>query len=81
MRYRDELIQGKVSKRIREKTRYYMDVCHIGLYDAFKEAAREHGKSREIRHAFFFDDYRKFIPAAYCPEFLDFKKYPLKYKL
>ena len=49
-------------------------------YDSFKEAAKELAKERtELYKAWYYDDFRKFIPSAYNTEYLDFSKYPLKY--
>ena len=36
-------------------------------------------KGTELYKAWYYDDFRKFIPSAYNPEYLDFSKYPLKY--
>jgi len=81
MLYHDNLICGKVSQKIRKLTREYMINKNMSLYDAFDLAVRESGtKSAELRMAWYFSDYRKFIPCAYIPEYLDFKKYPLKYE-
>ena len=44
------------------------------------EAAKELAKERtELYKAWYYDDFRKFIPSAYNTEYLDFSKYPLKY--
>lgn len=81
MLYDDDLIIGKVSKRIRKRTQENMEVYFMGLYDSFNEAVKTYGQSKELKAAFYYDDYRKFIPSAYCPEYLDFSKYPLKYHI
>lgn len=78
MKYNENMICGKVPKRIRERTRENMEAHFMGLYDAFDEACRKYAKTAELRAAWYFSDYRKFIPTAYDPEFLDFSKYPTK---
>jgi hypothetical protein len=80
--YHDGLIVRKVPTVIKEKTRKYMDDEWLGLYDAFNEAVREYTRcSRELRKAFYTQDYRLYIPSAYIPEYLDFERYPLQYSL
>ena len=80
--YSDDLIVKRVSKAIRERTRENMDVHMMSLNDAFSEAVRECGtKSKELLHAWYFSDYRKYIPSAYIPDYLDFNKYPLRYSV
>lgn len=81
MIYNESMIKGKVSKMIREATKRNMNKYHLGLYDAFKDAVQTYGKTVKLRHAWYYDDFREFIPSAYCEEYLDFSKYPLKYKL
>ena len=80
MFYDDNLIIGRVPKKIKERTKENMEVYNMGLYDSFKEAAKELAKERtELYKAWYYDDFRKFIPSAYNTEYLDFSKYPLKY--
>lgn len=75
-----ELIVRNVPKKVVETTEWYMRERDMNLYDAFKEAVREtYCTSVRLRHAWFFDDYREYIPSAYAPEYLDFEKYPLRY--
>ena len=74
------LIVKSVPKAIVLKTEQNMKELHLDLYDAFKNAVTEtHCKSVRLRHAWYFDDYREYIPSAYLPEYLDFDKYPLRY--
>lgn len=76
-----QLIFGDVPKEVRRKTHWYRKYRCMGLYDAFKEAVRESDvNGHELQFAFYYDDYRKFIPSEYLPEYLDFEKYPLRYQ-
>lgn len=78
--YSDDLIQKRVSKKVRERTRENMDVYCMVLSDAFEEAAKTYAKpGTELYNAWYYSDFRKYIPSAYSPEYLDFSKYPLKY--
>lgn len=80
MYYSDDLIIGRVSKKIRERTKENMEVYHMCLSDSFEEAVRELAKKgTELWKAWYYSDFRKFIPSAYVQEYLDFEKYPLKY--
>ena len=77
---RSDLFKGKVPKRIQDATLSYMSEYHMGLYDAFKDACCDFApKGSELYNAWYYDDFRKFIPSAYLEEYLDFDKYPLKY--
>lgn len=81
MFYDDDLIIKRVSKKIRQRTKENMEVFHMGLYDAFDEAARTYAKKgAELWKAWYYSDFRKYIPSAYIEEYLDFNKYPIKYK-
>ena len=79
--YSDDLIVKRVPKAVRERTKENMDVYSLGLYDAFNEAVRECATSRssELVKAWFYSDYRTFIPSAYDPKFLNFRLFPLRY--
>lgn len=83
MKYETNMItRGSVPQKIRRQTKKYMEKYCMGLYDAFNIVCREYAeKGTELRAAWYTSDYRKFIPSAYIPEFLDFKKYPLRYEL
>jgi len=77
---RRDLFGPGVPLSIQKKTMDYMQAWHMGLADAFKEACRNYAeRGSELREAFDADDFRKFIPSAYCEEYLDFNKYPLGY--
>jgi hypothetical protein len=81
MFYSDDLIIGKVNKKIRQRTKENMDDYNMGLYDSFKEAVKTlcNNRESELYKAWYSDDYRKFIPSAYETKYLDFSKYPLRY--
>lgn len=80
--FNDDMIVRRVPKAVRERTRENMDVFNMGLYDAFDEAVRECATSRsvELVNAWYVSDYRRFIPSAYHPMYLNFELFPLKYK-
>lgn len=78
--YDDADFTKKVSKRIRQETKKIMEEYHVSLCDAFEWAARDLSKKgSELWKAWYYGDFRKFCPAMYDKEYLDFKKYPLKY--
>ena len=80
MFYDDDLIIGRVPKKVKERTKENMEVYNMTLYDAFQEATREFAKTgTELWKAWYYDDFRKSIPCVYNSEYLDFSKYPLKY--
>lgn len=80
--FRNEMIVRRVPKAVMESTREYMDSYNMSLADAFTEAVRENvHKPTELFWAWYYSDFRKFIPSAYVEEYLDFKKFPLRYKL
>lgn len=74
------MIQGKVPKAIIRRTQENMNVYFLGLADAFEEAVRALAKpGTELYKAWYYDDFRRFIPSAYTAKYLDFSIYPLKY--
>lgn len=80
MIYSDDLFAKKVNKKIRERTKENMEKYHLCLSDAFEEAVRTYAKKgTELWKAWYYSDFRKYIPQVYNKEYLDFKKYPLKY--
>lgn len=80
MFYNDDLITGRVSKKIKERVKENMEVYHMSLANSFEEAVRELAKKgTELWKAWYYSDFRKFIPSAYLPKYMDFEKYPLKY--
>lgn len=80
MYYTDDFIVKKVPKKVRERTKENMEKYEMLLSDAFEEAAKTYAKpGTELWKAWYFSDYRKYIPSAYDPKYLDLEKYPLKY--
>ena len=80
MFYFDDMIVGKVPKRIRKRTQENMEKYNMDLSDSFEEAVKTYAKEgTELWKAWYYSDFRKFIPSAYNPEYLDFGKYPLAY--
>lgn len=80
MYYTDEFIVKKVPKKVRERTKENMEKYEMLLSDAFEEAAKTYAKpGTELWKAWYFSDYRKYIPSAYDPKYLNLEKYPLKY--
>lgn len=80
--FNENLIIKRVPRWIVERVRENMDVCSMGLFDAFDEAVRCYGLEKlgkQLYSAWYTQDYRKYIPSAYLPERLDFSKYPLAY--
>ena len=85
--FRNDMIVRRVPAAVRERTRENMDVYCMSLGDAFEEAVREYVSTRkttnwrnsELADAWFYSDFRKFIPSAYVPEALDFERFPLRY--
>ena len=71
----------RVPKKILDRTKENMEVYNMGLYDQFKEAVRELSKTgTKLWKAWYYDDFREYIPCVYNQKYLDFEKYPLKYK-
>lgn len=67
----DRLIVKPVPARLKARCKWYMHNRFVGIYDAFKEAVREYPQpSKALQAAFMNDDYRDYIPSAYCPEYL-----------
>lgn len=58
-----------------------MEVYNLSLTDAFQEATRSLAKKgTELWKAWYYDDFRAYVPCIYDPKYLDLSKYPLKYK-
>lgn len=80
----NNLIMRKVPEQIKARTEENMSKYNLGLYDAFNEAVRNYPKLKkgsELWKAFYYDDFRLWIPSAYSLEYFDFEKYPLKYEV
>ena len=75
-------IIGNVPKAIRKRTQENMDKYNLDLSDAFDEACRALAKpNTELYKAWYYGDFRRFIPTAYNLEYMDFNKYPLRYAM
>ena len=71
----------RIPKAIKERTEENMEVYGMCLSDSFEEAVRELAKKgTTLWKAWYYDDFREYIPSAYQEKYLDFEKYPLKYK-
>lgn len=71
----------RITKKILERTRENMEVYHMNLADSFQEATRELAKKgTTLWKAWYYDDFREYVPCIYELKYLDFSKYPLKYK-
>ena len=82
MYFDGEDIVRKVPKKIVNRTKENMEEYGMDLGDAFEEAVKTFAKKgTELWKAWYYDDFRKFIPCAYSKEFLDFEKYPLRYQM
>lgn len=82
MTFFDDMIAKEVSAAVKNRTKENMEKFHMSLADAFNEAARAFSeKGSELYDAWYADDFRAYIPSAYQEKYLDFEKYPLKYKM
>lgn len=78
--YRSSMFSARTPKKVIARTLENMDAYGMSLNDAFEEAARALSKKNsELWAAWYFCDYRRFIPSTYLEEKLNFKKYPLRY--
>ena len=69
-----------VPKEIQDRTIENIEVYNLSLGDAFEEAVKTFArKGTELWNAWYYSDFRKFLPQIYIEEYLDFEKYPLKY--
>ena len=78
--YFEALIVRRVPKWIRERTRENMNVYCMSLSDSFSEAVRNYPKLKkgsELWKAWYYDDFRLYIPSAYLPGAFDFEARPL----
>lgn len=80
MYFNEDMIVRRVPKAIMKRTQENMEVYHMDLADSFEDAARMYAKKgTELWNAWYYNDFRKYIPSAYREECLDFEKYPLRY--
>ena len=70
----------RIPKAIRERTEENYYTYNMSLLDSFKEAVKELAKKgTKLWKAWYYDDFREYIPSEYQAKYLDFEKYPLKY--
>lgn len=70
----------RVPKSIEKRTIENIEVYNMCLTDAFEEAVKTLAKKgTELWKAWYYSDFRKYIPQVYDKKYLDFKKYPLAY--
>ena len=70
----------RVPKIILKRTQENMEVYNMALYDSFQEAVKTYAKQgSRLWKAWYYDDFREYVPCIYDPKYLDFSKYPLKY--
>lgn len=75
IRFSDRTPKKVIIRTIENENKFGMS-----LHDSFEEAARYYCKpNTELWAAWYYSDFRKFIPYAYKEEFLNFKKHPLRY--
>lgn len=78
---REDIVR-KVPKKIINRTKENMEEYGMDLGDAFEEAVKTFAKKgSELWKAWYYSDFRKYIPSVYDPKFLDFEKYPLRYQV
>ena len=71
----------EVPEEVILRTKENMEVYNMDLNDSFQEAARTLApKGTDLWKAWYYDDFREYIPCAYQEKYLDFDVYPLKYK-
>ena len=71
----------EVPEEVILRTKENMEVYNMDLNDSFQEAARTLAKKgTDLWKAWYYDDFREYIPCAYLAKYLDFDIYPLKYK-
>ncbi len=76
----DDFIKD-IPQNILERTKENMEVYHMDLRDSFQDAVREFAqKGTELWKAWYYDDFRAYVPCIYEKKYLDLKKYPLKYE-
>lgn len=78
--YIDSLIVRRVPKWIRERTCENMEVYNMCLSDSFEEAVKSYPslkKGSELWKAWYYNDFRLYIPSAYLPTAFDFSARPL----
>lgn len=71
----------RVPKAIEKRTKENMEIYYMGLADAFEEAVKTLAKKgSKLWKAWYYNDFREYIPSEYREDYLDFTKYPLAYE-
>lgn len=75
-KFNDGMIAKRVPKWIVNRTRENMENYNMDLYDAFDEAVRNYPRklSKKLWAAWYFSNYREYIPSAYFPNYIEFKR-------
>ena len=74
----ESLIVKRIPKKLLARVKMFYEKYNMSLADSFHEAVRGYSEaSQELKKAFYYEDYRAYIPSEYLPESLDFNKYPL----
>ena len=82
MYFSEDLFTKKVPKWIVNRTRENVERFGMCLDESFEEAVKSYPrlkKGSELWKAWFYDDFRAYLPCIYRSEYLDFSKYPRKY--
>lgn len=76
-RFDEKDFTKKVPKSVLKRTRENMEVYNLDLADAFQEVARELAKEgTKLWKAWYYNDFREYIPCIYDQKYLNFSKYP-----
>lgn len=72
----------KLPKYLLNRVQWYVERFNMSLIDSLRSACCDvcHSKNTLWYKAWYYEDYREILPSAYIEEYLDFEKYPLKYK-
>lgn len=75
-----ERFAKRVPRAIVERIEENYYTYNMSLLDAFEEAVKELAKKgTKLWKAWYYGDFREYLPSEYNEEYLDFEKYPLKY--
>lgn len=70
----------RLSKKMIARVEENLTVYNLCLADAFEEAARTLAKKgSRLWKAWYYNDFREYIPQVYDAKYLDLDKYPLAY--
>lgn len=80
MIFDEKYFAKKIPKKILKRTKENMEIYGLTLDEAFEEAVRTLAKrGSKLWKAWYYSDFREYLPCLYEPGYLDFCKYPLKY--